>query len=265
MNKNTNIIVCGQKFDTGVRVVLWSEEEGMSLYPYGKFHARNWSLKEAQKHIKSLYFHHSVTYFAESTFRGLKARGLSCNFVIDDNIDPDTGCSTIYQLLDVKDGGYSQGGIHNHDGAGIEVSFYPDAWDHPNRYNEYNIKKWGVQKHKVVEDTIHGHKFSKVFAPTDAQVEACIKLAGAYLQAFPDIKPEFPRDDNGDFISTTVASDKRNGLMHHFNVKRSKIDTMGFPTDYVEQEVKKILFTKKKSPLTRGSIIALLKKFANMI
>ncbi len=236
-----NIIVAGQKFDTGTRVILWNEERGMSFYPYGKFGKRDISIQELRKKINSFVIHHSVTYFAESTFRVLKARGLSVNFIIDDDVN-DNGCATIYQCLDVKDYGFSQGS-HNRRGAGVEISYMPDAWDHPNRYNEYNIKKWGVQNHALIPDKIHGMNFKKVFAPTAAQVKACIKLIHGYSKAFPDLKLSFPRDDEGEFISTTPSKEKMVGLLHHFNITKRKIDAMGFPTDAVEFEVKKLAET----------------------
>lgn len=261
-------MVAGVLFDTGTRVVLWNETNGLSLYhggPWskGRYSARNDNLKELRKKIKALYIHHSVTYTAKSTFNGLIARGLSCVFAIDDDVNED-GCATIYQFLDVKEGAWSQGGDHNRDGAGIEICYMPDAWDHPNRYSKRNIKRFGVQEHKLVPDKIHGYNFRKVFAPTDAQVKACIKLAGAYFKAFPDIKPEFPRDEDGKFISTIVSKNKRVGLLHHFNIKRGKVDAMGFPTDFVEDEVKKIINKKPKRRLTRERIVRVLKKLVGI-
>lgn len=237
--KNTSIVASGKKFDCGCRVVLWNEEEGLSFYPKRKFGARNLSLKKLRETIDSFYIHHSVTYTAHSMFRGLQAQGLSCNFMIDDDVNED-GCATIYQLLDVKDYGYSQGGKYNHNGAGVELSYYPDAWDHPNRYSEYNRNKWGVEDHKIASDKVNGYKFKKVFAPTDAQIKACIHLISGYKKAFPDLELKFPRDEEGNFLSKTVDESKKYGLLHHFNVTRRKVDALGFPTDYVEKEVNRM-------------------------
>lgn len=239
--KNTSIKVGGESFDTGIRVVLWDEPEGLSFYPKRKFHARNWDLETCRKHIKSFYIHHSVTYRAHSTFAALNARGLSCNFQIDDDEDPETGCATIYQHLDVKDGGWTQGGIHNHDGAGVEICYYPDAWTKPDRYSAFNRKRFGVPMHPVTEDRIHNHHFKKVYGPTPAQVKACERLAAAYCLAFPDIPRSFPRDKDGKFISGVVQMEQRKGLLHHFNVKRGKVDAMGFPHDEFEKNVKTLV------------------------
>lgn len=235
---NTSIVAAGNKFDCGSRVMLWNEEAGLSFYPNKKYVARNLSLKQLRDLIKAFYIHHSVTYTAHSTFGALKARNLSCNFIIDDDVNED-GCATIYQCLDIKDYGYSQGGIYNHNGAGVEISYFPDAWDHPDRYSEYNKRRQGVLGHKIVSDKINGNTFSKVFAPSDAQVKACINLINGYKKAFPDLELKFPRNESGEFLSKTVAESQKNGLLHHFNITIRKIDALGFPTDYVEQEVNK--------------------------
>ena len=255
--ENTNIVVCGKKFDCGARVVLWDEQEGLSFYPggpsiKGHYTERNLNLKELSGLINAFYVHHSVTYTAHSMFRGLKARNLSCNFMIDDDINED-GCATIYQLLDVKDAGYTQGGIYNRNGAGVEIAYYPDAWSNPDRYSKVNQEKWGVQPHSIVSDTIHGHEFKKVFGPTEAQVKACIRLIYGYSKAFPNLELSFPRDKDGKFISGLVPENQRKGLLHHFNVKRAKVDAMGFPTNFVELEVNKLVEAdkvEKAKPLT---------------
>ena len=129
MAKNTSIVAAGHKFDLGCRVILWDEEEGLSFYPKGKgYIPYNQNLKQLQERIKALYIHHTVTFRAHSTFGGLQARGLACVFLIDDDGNPETGCATIYHCLDVKEAAYTQGGVHNHDGGGIEICYYPDAF-----------------------------------------------------------------------------------------------------------------------------------------
>lgn len=265
MSKNTSIVAAGKLFDAGCRVVLWDEEQGLSFYPggawsKGRYSARELELDELRKKITGFYIHHSVTYFAESTFRVLKARNLSCVFIIDDDINED-GCSTIYQCLDCKDGGWSQGGEHNRLGAGVEISYYPDAWDHPNRYSEAKIKKWGVQPHEIKTDVIHGHTFKKVFAPTDAQIKACTHLIYAYLKAFPDLKQSFPRAEDGSFISTIVPEEERIGLLQHFSIRRDKIDAMGFPTDQVEKDVESLQAEYNIEQLKRSKFMKLFRKW----
>ena len=256
---NKSIVVCGKKFECNSRVVLWNEEAGLSFYPYNKFGARNISLGELRKLINAFYIHHSVTYTAHSMYRGLMARGLSCNFMIDDDVNED-GCATIYQCLDVKDYGYSQGGIFNHNGVGVEISYYPDAWSNPDRYSAYNRAKWGVYEHPVLPDEIHGYKFSKVFGPTEAQVQACINLIDAYRKAFPHLKLKFPRDDNGQLVNQVVPADKAFGLLQHYHVSKEKIDAAGFPHQQVEQAVNELArLDQLKRPSLFRNIFSLLK------
>ena len=257
---NTSIIVAGKKFNCGTRVVLWNEEEGLSFYPKGKFGKRNLNLKQLREKINSFYIHHSVTYTAHSMFRGLLAQGLSCNFMIDDDIN-ENGCATIYQCLDVKDYGYTQGGKYNHNGAGVEIAYMPDAWSNPNRYSKINQKRFGVQPHKIISDQVRGHKFSKVFAPTDAQVKACLHLALGYKKAFPNLELKFPRDENGNFLSKTVKEEQKFGLLQHFHITTRKIDALGFPHDDFEKKLNDLWADEQKK---RISLLSKLFKFINI-
>ena len=77
-------------------------------------------------------------------------------------------------------------------------------------------------------------------------MKACIHLAYAYFKAFPNLKPEFPRN-NGEYIGTVVPAEKQNGLLYHYQVKRSKIDAMGFPTAEFERALQDMLAS---DPLT---------------
>lgn len=256
MADNTCIKVCGQLFDTGTKVVLWDDPAGYSFYPKSKlahkpYIERKLSLEELQKKINCFVIHHSVTFRVKRTFEVLVERNLSVNFSIDDDINSN-GCATIYQFLDVRDAGYSQKEL-NEFGAGVEISYMPDAWDHPDRYSEVNIKHFDVQPHKIVTDTIHGIK-KNVFGPTEAQVNACIRLIYGYSKAFPNLKLTFPRDKNGKFISS-VAPDKT-GLLHHFNITINKPDAMGFPTDHVEKEVNRLV---NEEGLTREKVVNTIK------
>ena len=249
---NTKIIVAGVGFDTGCRVILWNEEEGLSFYPKGRgFISYKQNLKQLRQRIKALYIHHTVTFRAHSTFGGLQARGLSCVFLIDDDINIDTGCATIYQCLDVKEAAYTQGGVHNHDGAGIEICYYPDAWTKPSWYSDYNCKRFGVPSHELKSDVVHGRTFKKCHGPTDAQVKACLQLAYAYLKAFPDIEPKFPRDENGKLTSMVVPNEMRHGLLHHYHIREDKIDAMGFPTEKFEKSLNAL--RERDKPLTKDA------------
>jgi hypothetical protein len=247
MSKNTNIIACGEKQDIGCPVILWDDDNGLSFYKRNNLYIRDLSLKELRKVVKCFVVHHSVTYTAKSMYNGLNARNLSCNFLIDDDVD-ENGFATIYQCADIKDACWSHGPM-NKDGPGVEISYMPQAWEDRNLYSEYWQKKLGVQPHKIVPDTVHGHKF-KVFAPTDAQVKSSIRLLWGFGKLFPGVKMQFPKDKNGKIIKTTAEDDNKLGLLAHFHVTRRKIDPMGYPFEYVENEIAKLNESSKpKFPL----------------
>ena len=235
MVSNTNIIAGGERFDIGCRVVLWDEPNGLSFYKKSNLVKRDLSLKELQKYIKCFVVHHSVTYRAQHMYAGLNARGLSCNFMIDDDINDD-GFATIYQCADIKDYCWTHKPL-NSKGPGVEISYMPDAWSNPNRYSLNNLKKYKVESHSVLEDKIHGRNF-KVFAPTEAQIKSCIALLWGFSEFFPDVLSTFPQDADGNVIKTIVPNP--NGFLAHFHITARKIDPMGFPFKRVEEEVKKL-------------------------
>jgi len=139
----------------------------------------------------------------------------------------------------------------------VEISYHPQAWESPNMYSKKNRVRWGVEPHEVVPERIHGMKFKKVFAPTEAQILACTRLLYGYSKAFPDMKTEFPRDGEGKLIKTTVTD--LSGFLHHFNITRNKIDAMGFTTDNVEDKVNGML--EEDEALTRDGFINKLLKW----
>lgn len=229
--ENYSIIAAGVKFEIGCRVVLWDEPGGLNLYK-GKYGARNVDLNQLRKDVNSFIIHHSVTWRAKDTYNGLLGRGLSVNFIIDD--DEKDGIATIYQCLDIKDAGYSHKPL-NFNGPGVEICYQPTYWLTPDAYSDANQLKHKVPSHPIIEDKIHGQKF-KAFGPTSAQVNACVALAYGISQAFPAIKMEFPKDSNGDIIKTTVPNPS--GLLHHYNLTQQKIDALGFPSEEFEEKLK---------------------------
>ncbi len=225
------IVAADQEFDLGCRVIKWNEPNGMSFYPYKTFNHRTSSYEDLQKHLTCFVLHHSVTYRAIHTYHGLVARGLSVNFIIDD--DNVNGYATIYQCLDIQDGGWSHHPLNNN-GPGVEVSWRPDAWSDPNLYNHDNRVKWAVPEHKIIEDTVHGIT-RKVFAPTEAQVKSCIALMWGFCELFPEVRRGFPKWDSGELVKSVVPHPE--GLLSHFNITHDKIDPAGFPYPQVEGEL----------------------------
>ena len=232
MAENTKIVASGESFDIGKRVILWNEKGGLSFYDSKKYTARNSPLNELRKQVKTFVLHHSVTYTAKQTYNGLISRGLSVNFIIDDDEN-----ATIYQCLDIKDAGWSHGPL-NQRGPGVEISYQPLVDKMEKTYSLDNQAKYGVQPHDIENDTIHGAKF-KVYPPTKAQIDSCVALLWGFSELFPDIPPLFPRDVSGEIPKTTIPKPTEyEGFLAHFHITRNKVDPLGFPFSHVESEVK---------------------------
>jgi len=190
--ENTSIVACGEKMEIGCRVVLWDEPTiGKSFYKNGKYTTRNFTIEQLRSETKLFALHHSVDYHSKDTFNGLNARRLSVVFMIDDNSDVD-GYATIYQALDMKDVGWSQG-TFNKMGPGVEIAYHPECFSNPNLYSEVNCKKYNVTPRVSLKDKVHGKTFD-VFGPTPAQVKSCIALLKGFCKLFPAVRPEFHKD-----------------------------------------------------------------------
>ncbi len=230
---NTKIFAAGVGADIGTKVVLWNEPGGFSFYSNKKFYQgnSNLNLAQLQTKIKSFTIHHTDDYKARQTASTLIARGLSVNFIIDD--DPENEIATIYQCLDMKDGGYSQKPL-NEESIGVEVCLRPLASKQP--YSPTNVKSWNVSPHPVVEDTVHGQKFS-CHGPTEAQHKALIRLLRGFSELFPGIPMMFPRDKDGNYIKTNIPNPEQyRGLLNHYNIERQKIDCLGLDHGKIEND-----------------------------
>ena len=242
MSTNRNIIVCGELVTVGCPIVLWTDSPNYSFYKTGKFNHHNDNLEQLQSRLKTFVLHHSVTYSAKETYNGLIGRGLSVNFILDDDINEE-GFATIYQCLDVKDGGWSHKPL-NDSGPGIEICYHPEYWTNSNLYSREKIKNNNIQPHDVIEDTIHGVT-RKVFAPTSAQVASLTCLLAAFGHTFSNIKAQFPRNTDGTFLKTTLKHPEEYvGLMNHYNITKEKIDAMGLDLEVLEKDVTNLVSIK---------------------
>jgi len=239
---NRSIIIAGKEFTVGCPVVTYLDQNGYSFYKKEqRFNPHQDNFDELQNRIQHFVIHHSVTYTAKETYTGLIARGLSVNFMIDDDCDSD-GLATIYQCLDVKDGGWSQKPFNNL-GPGVEICYHPEAWKNEDLYSDLKVKSNNACHHETTTDIIHGQKL-KCFQPTKAQVASLILLLGAFCHAFPKIKPEFPKNENG-YIKTAINNlENYFGLLNHYNITKEKIDAIGLDLAYIEEAVKQLVSLK---------------------
>ena len=233
----SRIIICGEDYEINCPTVTWKDENGFNAYPYKKFNARNLTLEELKEKTSCFVLHHSVTYTAKSCYNVLVSRGLSCNFLIDDDYDI-SGYATLYQTLDVKEGPWAQQPLNNA-GAGVEICYMPQAWENSNLYSEQNRKKFQVPDHELVNDNLQG-RLVKAFAPTSYQLNTLRCLIKTVCKAL-DIPMIFPKDKNGNVIKTVISDPKNHkGLLGHFNINSQKYDPAGIDLDMLEADLNRI-------------------------
>jgi hypothetical protein len=226
-------------FDIGCRVIKWDEPNGFNFISGNRYNKRNYDLKTLQSKIQNFAVHWSATYRAKHVFDGLNYRALSCNFIIDDDCD-DKDFATIYQCLPIVYAGYSQGNGFNDLGAGVEIAYQPDFWTE-DRYDANDMLKWKVPPHKNTVAPIHGTKL-KVHLPTVAQMNSLKRLIYGYCKLFPNVKPEFPKNKDGSYITTTLNYPfNYKGLVNHYHLTRRKVDCAGLDMKDIEDEVKKMM------------------------
>ncbi len=240
---NTSIVVCGEKFDIGTKVVLWTEPGGFSAYDTAAHETQDRrtgdivvvkgkrycsrlllggtpKLSRLKQIVCQFALHHSGLYRSRDTYETLQQRGLSVHFILDDD-------GTIYQTLDLRERAYHIGG-NNAMSVGVEIDSRASAGKYPDAYDEAHQRKYKVGPRRVKYDTIHGERM-KGFDYSDAQYAALAKLAKGLLEVFPLIRPDFPRDASGQIVKTQLASPKSHkGFICHFHVTRTKIDPIAF-------------------------------------
>jgi N-acetyl-anhydromuramyl-L-alanine amidase AmpD len=137
----TEIVVCGERFDVGTPVVLWSDPIGFDAYlehcrfssqilpteastrpdeepsplRYGSRSRPAKSAEELAKLVRMVVVHYDAVGSAERCFRSLHDnRGLSAHFLLD--LD-----GTIYQTLDLRERAFHARDV-NDESVGIEIA-----------------------------------------------------------------------------------------------------------------------------------------------
>ncbi|MBK9384008.1 MAG: N-acetylmuramoyl-L-alanine amidase [Planctomycetes bacterium] len=145
--RGDEILVCGQLFHTGTKVVLWTDPYGYDAYrvdlrfpaetgkraepPQGARYAtlrkhlsaeqkarveeRGWELLELQQEVQQFVMHYDVCGTSRQCFKVLHdIRGLSVHFLLD--VD-----GTLYQTLDLKERGWHAGEANDRS-IGVEIA-----------------------------------------------------------------------------------------------------------------------------------------------
>lgn len=245
---NTSIVICGEKYNIGTRVVLWNEKNGLNGYDMSKYSTENQDRKTGKdvvttvkgkrysqrsvikkvdrnwvnKYVTQFFLHHSGLYHSADTYDVLhKQRGLSVHFILDDD-------GTLYQTLDVREKAWHGGGC-NKTSVGIEIDSRASVTKCPNAYDQAHQKKYRVGPRKIIVDNIHGVNI-RGYDYSDGQYNALIKL-GKVLCDQLDIPKDFPRS-NGKIIKGIIKDfSKYKGIMCHYNITENKIDPISLDYD----------------------------------
>lgn len=256
------IIVAGQRFHTGTRVVTWLEPNGYNAYrgapryelrnPIGlaapeaaRVVERGWDLPALQKVVDQFVLHYDAEGLSRLCFEVLsKPPRLSVHFLLD--VD-----GTIYQTLDLQERA-AHATIANSRSIGIElanIGAYPPAEAAPTFNAWYRREPDGgmllVVPQKVRESGIFTRDFvGRPVRPiaargvvqgkdlvqydfTAEQYAALAKLTATLCRVFPKIACEFPRDAKGQVraqkLSEREFADYR-GILGHFHIQENKVD-----------------------------------------
>lgn len=250
------IIVAGQRFHTGTRVITWRDPGGYDAYRAGKggagYTPRTLSpaaaraatpLAAMQATIDQFVLHYDVCGLSKICFNVLQQRGLSTHFLLD--ID-----GTIYQTLDLQEKA-AHATVANNRSIGIEIAnigAYPigdikaindwyqrDAAGNPFIRVPARIADPGIYtkpftgrpaRSFVVRGQIQGTTLQQCdFTPE--QYAALSKLIATLSRVLPKIKCDYPRDALGRLITRKLPDatlEKYQGVLGHYHIQDNKFD-----------------------------------------
>jgi len=261
---NDAIVVAGDRFSIGTRVVLWDEppyfdatvraprfdadaaagdkprfrpgRDGIAGHPDPA------SLRAA---VDQFVLHFDVCGSSERCFRVLHdLRGLSVHFLLD--VD-----GTIYQTLDVREQAWHATKA-NARSVGVEIAnigAYPIGDAQP-LWDWYGVEPGSAvalgertagQPVAFVEGEVQGARLVQAeFTP--AQEDALVKLAAGLSRALPCIRVDAPRGPDGRVKDAALSSaefDAFQGILGHFHVQTNKVDPgPAFPWDEFLERVR---------------------------
>jgi N-acetylmuramoyl-L-alanine amidase len=211
MRRGDEIVVDGHFVHTRSRVILWNDPGGFNAYASG-----GWNQRPAGQQIDQFVIHYDAADSSANCFAVLKSRGLSVHFMID--VD-----GTIYQTLDVKERAWHATKANNRS-IGVEMAnlgaFPPD---------QANVLQLWHMNHpwaQAVVGQVQG-KMLRMYDFSPQQYESLIKLTAALCKTLPQIRCDYPRDENGRLI-THVLSDQEfqnyHGILGHYHIQIEKVD-----------------------------------------
>jgi N-acetyl-anhydromuramyl-L-alanine amidase AmpD len=255
------IVVAGQRFHTGTRVVTWLEPGGYNAYrgaprfelrtPVGlnaqetaRVKERGWDVPALQKVVDQFVLHYDAQGLSRTCFEVLhRPPWLSVHFLLD--VD-----GTIYQTLDLQERA-AHATVANSRSIGVEIAnigAYPPAEAAP--LSEWYVrdaqggtsitvpKKIGDPKIRTrdfvgrparpipVRGVVQGKELVQ-YDFTPEQYAALAKLSATLCRVFPRIACDAPRDRAGKVLAKKL-SDREfaeyRGILGHFHIQENKVD-----------------------------------------
>jgi N-acetyl-anhydromuramyl-L-alanine amidase AmpD len=204
----------------------------------------NWDLPTLQRHVDQFVIHYDAAGTSRSCFRALHdVRDLSVHFMLD--ID-----GTIYQTLDVKERAW-HATIANDRSVGIEIANIgafgvgeKDAFARwygrdpsgreiiaiPPDLDGGGVRTAGFvgrpARDEMVVGEVQGQQYRQ-WDLTPEQYDSLIRLTATLCTVLPEIRCDYPRDEQGRVITRTLTPDEFehfHGVLGHFHIQQNKID-----------------------------------------
>jgi N-acetyl-anhydromuramyl-L-alanine amidase AmpD len=247
----SGIIICGQRYDVGQRVVTFEDDKEFNAYtphrtdkpsevpPFqpakGMAGIRDrWrprrligsdrSIERLRQVVRQFVVHHDGCQDSKTCFQVLhNERGLSVHFLIDND-------GTIYQTLDLVDCAFQAAGV-NEISVGVELANRGDAMRFPNDYHG---------KRDKVTCKINGHQFL-AYAYTKAQMDSMISIGKALARLFPNLPQQYPNaGGDAEPLWATLSGDVREytGYLGHYHVTDQKWDPGPFDFKFFASKIR---------------------------
>lgn len=203
-----------------------------------------WDLALLQQKVDQFVLHYDVCGTSKQCFRILHdVRGLSVHFMLD--ID-----GTIYQTCDLKERTY-HATSSNDRSIGIEIAnmgayadgeksplaqWYtkgPDGLTRitiPEALGDGGVRTKNFVGHPIRNEPVRGvvqGKERTQYDLTPQQYDSLIKLTAALCTVFPKLECDYPRDAQGNLITSKLPDDQlRNfrGVLGHYHIQSDKAD-----------------------------------------
>ncbi|MBP6507945.1 MAG: N-acetylmuramoyl-L-alanine amidase [Opitutaceae bacterium] len=248
--RGDEIVVAGQFFHTGTRVVTWQDAGGFNAYagpprPAGeapdnysaraKVAARD--LPALQAEVDQFVLHYDGSGLSRLCFDVLQKRRLSVHFMLD--VD-----GTIYQTLDLQERAW-HATTANDRSIGVEIAnigAYPPGddkkmndWYRHDATGRPRLRlpaqtplqfDGGPARPEPVQGVVQGQTLVQ-YDLTPQQYAALIKLTAALCRVFPKIQCDYPRDAAGRLVPHKLpdaALVRYQGVLGHYHIQTNKID-----------------------------------------